>query len=659
MTEGTIRRVLVVPAIIESLCWLLPPMAFLSLYVGSFRNPPQAILPHVMLVAALWMGTVGARTLLRLPRSGTPAYLATTLVLLPWLLLMIWYAAALLGLYSWGRLTTWPIFATYAAQAPHLLASLGYPTWLPWALPLVLGLLTAACGHFDLLRARWPRQMLDTTERRQRCALGALLTSLPLVLAAMIGLTVGTSPFEPVQISLLKSGNALKQHHEFSASPATNEAEREALDNYVVAPDARRRNVIMIVGDALRAGHMGVYGYPRDTTPYLSSLASQPGTSVVPRMRATCAESLCGLMSLAASRPLHEMPDEPFTLQQVLKRHGYQVHMILSGDHTNFYGLRDFYGAVDSYTDGSDQQVRWGEENEYRYVNDDQLVLDRVSALPDADPRQPVMFQIALMSSHGLGLRLEDSSRFQPAYNYYSWFRWSAGPERIKEGDRTGAVNFYDNGVFQLDGYVRMILAELERKGYLHDALVVVTGDHGELLGEHGYFAHAVTVYEPVLSIPLVLARFGYDAAPIPERPLAAQIDIAPTILRELEIPAPTTWAGLALQQAPAYGGRQVYFQQTMEAGLYDVAADGRILKYWRDYEDDSEYLFDVIEDPGERNNLLGQASSTQLDRWRLAVVHGGLQRGKADLPNNRAIGIEAPVRQDFPASESAEMASP
>lgn len=659
MTDLTRRRAWVAPSLAESVLWLLPPAAFLALYVGSFRNPPQSILAHLMVVLALWAGTIGARALLPRPRVGTSAHLATAVVLLPWLLLMCWYAAALLGLYSWGRLTTWPIFATYAKQAPHLLASLGYPSWIPWLPPLLVGVLVLAVGRLDLMRARWPRLLLDRVESRQRRALGALLAALPLVLGGMIGFTVGTSPFEPIQISLLKSGGPMSQHHEFSASPAIDEAEREAIAAYVPVASAQRRNVIMIVGDALRAEHMGVYGYARETTPYLTGLARLPGTEVVPRVRATCAESLCGLMSLAASRPLHQMPTHPFTLQQVLKRHGYQVHMILSGDHTNFYGLRDFYGAVDSYTDGSEQQVRWGEENEYRYVNDDQLVLDRIAALPDAAPDQPVMLQIALMSSHGLGLRREENNRFVPAYNYYSWFRWSKGPARIKESDRAGAVNFYDNGVSQLDSYVRDILNELERKGYLRDALVVITGDHGELLGEHGYFAHAVTVHEPVLSIPLILARFGYDAEPLPERPLAAQIDVAPTILRELQVPAPRTWAGQALQQAPGAAPRQVYFQQTTEAGLYEVMPDGRVMKYWHDHQDGSEHLYDVIADPGEHTDLLAHAPAPQLDRWRLSVVHGGLQRSKADLPNNRVIDIDPADPDGTPGLGAGGMTSP
>ena len=61
-------------------------------------------------------------------------------------------------------------------------------------------------------------------------------------------------------------------------------------------------------------------------------------------------------------------------MQQVLKLHGYRIHMILGGDHTNFYGLKELYGNVDTYFDGS-------QAPEY-FKNDDRLVVDRTKALP-------------------------------------------------------------------------------------------------------------------------------------------------------------------------------------------------------------------------------------------------------------------------------------
>ena len=103
------------------------------------------------------------------------------------------------------------------------------------------------------------------------------------------------------------------------------------------------------------------------------------------------------LLDMQASRPI--------TLPELLQRHGYGVHYDLSGDHTNFYGLRATYGAADSYFDGASQNAR--------YVNDDRLVLDRLRSFGRWDGK-PMMLQVHLMSSHALGKRFDDVTEFGP-----------------------------------------------------------------------------------------------------------------------------------------------------------------------------------------------------------------------------------------------------
>jgi Sulfatase. len=98
---------------------------------------------------------------------------------------------------------------------------------------------------------------------------------------------------------------------------------------------------------------MGLFGYQRDTTPNIARIAASATLRKAGIVHSSCADSSCGLLSLASSRFVHQFPARPFTLQEVLKRTGYRVHMILGGDHTNFYGLRKIYGAVDSYYDGA------------------------------------------------------------------------------------------------------------------------------------------------------------------------------------------------------------------------------------------------------------------------------------------------------------------
>ena len=139
-------------------------------------------------------------------------------------------------------------------------------------------------------------------------------------------------------------------------------------------------------------------------------------------------------------------PISPFTLHQVLKRHGYRTSMILSGDHVNFYGLRRIYGDLDEYFDASMTQNR--------YLNDDRQVLERLAAQPAWDG-VPLALQIHLMSTHRLGRREEQSMRWLPVENY-SMLRagQDANVERV--------TNYYDNGVLQSDALIAEILRMLK-----------------------------------------------------------------------------------------------------------------------------------------------------------------------------------------------------
>ena len=159
---------------------------------------------------------------------------------------------------------------------------------------------------------------------------------------------------------------------------------------------------------------------------------------------ASCSESSCGLLSLASSKYVHQFSSRPFTLQQVLVQHGYRIHLILGGDHTNFYGLKESYGKADSYFDGSSAQGY--------YMNDDQLVSDRLAAFAASDGT-PVMMQFHLMSAHPLGKRHPDALRYQPVTNY------------ARTGIRSGLdvptasiLNFYDNGVVRVDIAIASLL---------------------------------------------------------------------------------------------------------------------------------------------------------------------------------------------------------
>jgi hypothetical protein len=101
-------------------------------------------------------------------------------------------------------------------------------------------------------------------------------------------------------------------------------------------------------------------------------------------VHASCADTICGLLSLSSSKFPRNFSLHPITLHEVLRRNGYRLHLILTGDHSYFYSLKGFYGEVDDYFDGT-------QAHGY-FINDDQLALDRLAQTPAFDGT-PAMFQ--------------------------------------------------------------------------------------------------------------------------------------------------------------------------------------------------------------------------------------------------------------------------
>jgi glucan phosphoethanolaminetransferase (alkaline phosphatase superfamily) len=613
MSGSPLLRVLPA-ALIEALAWHGIAAAFLLVYVTQHAAPIDAAPPHLALLATLWCCLLCLRLAAWrwIPDENVARWVNAAIVTSALVALVGYYALVLVGLRSWGRVVSWTLIETYALQSRDLLNALGVPATPAFAGgAAILALLLA-------LVARMPAR-LDCT------ACAARVMSPPVVFACVfLGLSAVTLRLyafaanppardgEPVSLTIFpEQATRPRQSHSIGGVPALEIAEDEVRRSYAASPDAVRRNVILIVGDALRSDHMSLNGYPRSTTPFLDSMASAGTLSKAGRMTAVCAESACGVLAILRSKYVHQLVDRAFTLPEALKRHGYRIHMILGGDHTNFYGLRQAYGQVDSYFDGASARGY--------HLNDDALVLDHVASLPGWDG-EPVMLQFHLMSAHGLGTRHESPPRFQPEANYYG----VNGKRAVRSGAADPeATNYYDNGVLQFDRMVSALLEQLELKGYLDDAIVVITGDHGELLGEYGKYAHAKSVYEPVLRVPFVLLHYGYrPEAPIEPGAVASQVDIAPTVLTELRMPVPATWVGRPLQS----GARRdfVFFQQGAEVGLFDLRERGRIWKYWIDFRTGEEFAFDATGRADEANNQIDSIAVDLRREWKRQAMGGG-----------------------------------
>ena len=597
----------------ELLAWFSLPFIFLYFYSAYPIANSGLTFAHLKIVLAVFILICATRVLLCL--TNLAKHIITSISALLWgtalFVLTLYYSLVIIGLNAWGHVVSWNLIRSYALQAPYLAEALGL------SFALVLSLIAIAYASFLLLawaavkHSIWPAELVRLFKNSGRtraigmAAIGILLASSSSIWGAFSFPVRETG--EPL-INTFFPRDGVQGFSGFGVdTKASEKIDREndqARVNYQPNPNAERRNLILIVVDALRPDHMGVYGYARDTTPNLQRLiaSNEVVVRVAPQMRASCSESACGLFSIASSRFFHEVSARPFTLQQVLKAHGYQVKMIMGGDHTNFYGLRDLYGEVDFFIDGSSASVK--------YANADRWLVNETQKLPNSTGT-PTMIQYHMMSTHPLGTREPAFAKFLPATNY----SLSITRPTLKQQN---AINYYDNGVSQTDDVIYQLLRILKQKKYLENALVIITADHGEALGEHGHFSHASGLREAVIRIPFVTLSYGHHPTQFSiSRTAFAQVDIAPTVLTDFQMPIPQGWKGNALHidQRSDF----TYLQQGDEIGLIDYRSENNVWKYWFKISTGEEYVFNLATDRTETKNLILVPSlSAQVKEWRL-----------------------------------------
>lgn len=597
--------------------WYCVPTIFMAIYTLGFSLPLRSLAFHALVMAVPLAGLILARLgIARWVANGNLAvWIAAVLTGALIATMIVYYCLVIGGLRSWGGIISWSVISGYARQAPALAATFGFAP-----LTVVIAAITAFVALLAILRIYLRR--FDWTR-----AVAGRMSAMTLTILLVCGygiLGAGIYQFcadpwtqhaEPVSLTLFQDplSEEVQGHAMDRITVAIlDRKEGEARAAYSPAAPAVRRNLVLIVIDAQRPDHMGIYGYARDTTPNLCRLARTRPVRKVESVHSSCADTACGLLSLSSSKFPRQFSFRPFTLQQVMRRNGYSVHMILGGDHTRFYGLKRFYGEVDTFYDGAGAQGY--------FMNDDKLVQDRLAAMPPSNGT-PAMFQFHLMSTHMLGKHADADAHFEPAATYVTRFRnTDIGPGSLK--DET-ATNYYDNGVLKSDRMVQSLLGMLEEKGYMGNTLVVITADHGEALGEHGMFVHMNSVREEVLRIPLLMISYGYEPerALLP-RPAPAQVDIAPTILAELGLPVPANWSGRALQEPQ--GTDFIHFEEHENIGLIDRRDPAHLWKYWSNARTGAEHAFDLSLDPGESRDVPAQGMPDGLrDEWRRQVLPG------------------------------------
>jgi len=325
--------------------------------------------------------------------------------------------------------------------------------------------------------------------------------------------------------------------------------------------DAAIQNVVLVSLDDVGAKHVSAYGYPRETTPHLDGVAGQGllfESAYVPQTW-TLSSHLSMLTGLdprahGATRS-RGIPPSATTLAELLWNHGFSTAAFTGGvawmrphyGHGRGFEIYEM-GESDARADAP-RAVRW---------------LAQQAALRAKDPAHRFFLFVHYFDAHSdagtpVPYYLPEPGDFDPQLYLPKGRRWgrSGGTELlfelVREGHEETDVEFvtayYDAGVRYVDEYgVAPIVAALDQLGLAEDTLLVITSDHGEEIFEHGSVLHGYP-YRETARVPLVLRGPGIPAGKRTPQ-LAASVDLVPTILALLGIPAPERVQGRDLGPA-------------------------------------------------------------------------------------------------------------
>jgi len=396
-------------------------------------------------------------------------------------------------------------------------------------------------------------------------------------------------------------------------------------------------NVIVYVVDCMRADHLGSYGYPLPTTPSIDALAQK---SVVLDRLVSCApwtkpSTACLFTSLlpAAHRACtvdDALSRDLSTLAESFQDAGYSTVAFVANQVID-PGVFFFNQGFDRWVDVRSFEERSENPNINSVTGDAAEITAQV--LPWLERNRDRRFFAYLHS-----IDLHYTYRPRPPFDRLFVNPESRGSVRERQ--------LYDNELAYNDNEIGKLVAALERLELLDDTLLLVTADHGEEFGEHGFNRHGKTLYDQALHIPGVFKLPGSSGAGRRVGALASNLDIAPTLLDYAGVPIPPEFTGRSLRpllDGATGSARDDVVSEVVAPKVVSYAVEGPRYKYVRQLvPEQKEQLFDLRNDPAESANLLpgipaeARKSVEELDAYMRAAQFGYHLSVVGDRPGRR-----------------------
>jgi arylsulfatase len=316
-------------------------------------------------------------------------------------------------------------------------------------------------------------------------------------------------------------------------------------------------SILLVSIDTLRRDHLGLYGYERDTSPYLDRLAAE--CLVFDRAYTTQPWTLVAHMSMltgleaedhgvtSATRALS--PDVP-TVAERLHERAYRTLGFRAGECAWLdprYGFGRGFDRYVAHAGPADAEAKIARELDALHADRPLFLFLHLFDVHSALFEEGCTGFYDPPSPHDTAFLPQARERLARVDCREAW----EGRTPLRPEELEAEVALYDGGIRYVDSELERIVEGWRARGLLERSLLVITADHGEGLGDHGSFKGHGGMHEEGLRIPLLL-RFpdGYRAGER-EDGLVSLIDLAPTLLAEAGLEVEPWRAGMELRLEP------------------------------------------------------------------------------------------------------------
>ncbi len=415
---------------------------------------------------------------------------------------------------------------------------------------------------------------------------------------------------------------------------------------------ARRPDILLISVDTLRADHLSSYGYEKNTSPFLDRLFADSVTftdarTVVPLTGPAFASLLTSLHphQHGATRNGLPMRENLVSFTRILARRGWRTAAFV-GNWTLKPELTGFAEHFDTYETILNKKRWFGLAKSEATAEDvSEQALEWLDGFLDGDAQRPFLLWVHYVEPH---------APYKLRREYLKQIGSGAGAA-------FSARLRYDTEIAYIDDHIADFLERYRARVGRRDTLVVFVSDHGESLGNHGYWGHGRHVYDVTLRVPMsVQWRGALEPRKVDSPSLI--LDLAPTILGLVGLPTPEffeglDWGPVLRGEAEAPAGRVTLFQshrsavqpkedrvRLREKGLLEVARVESGRKEIYRVTNRRRRLFELGRDAEELMSLapLRSDPTPELASW-LAEVREGLARAdELPLPTLSEEDLEA-----------------